>query len=363
MLNGIVTITLFLFVFFSCSSSTNKATDHTDHDLSKVFELSKEQTDTFLVVYSDENEKVEPMVATQNKTAIKKEQNSKENAKKTNIKNSKRVEQKEVIAKPIESLPEYPYPKDYPEELKKYDEKSKQLWELFSPVLVPGESFYFVVKYLGVTAGYLTVSTKNSVVVANEKAYSIKAHLKTAKFYSYIYQLDDVLESYVKKDSFLPIKFSLIQRETKQSVDNLELFSHKDLKAFTFYKKVKKKKETEDKKEGYIPKYFQDSFSALYFVRGLPLIVGEKYEFPVVTKNKIWILKVFVDKIETLELLGKKIPAIKIKAETHFPGALERKGDILFWFANDSSRALLKFSAKIKIGSIEGSAVNASDIE
>ena len=52
--------------------------------------------------------------------------------------------------------------------------------------------------------------------------------------------------------------------------------------------------------------------------------------------------------------MGKWTKAIKVKAETHYPGVLKKKGDIVFWFSNDENRALLKFEAKVKIGAVTG---------
>ena len=114
----------------------------------------------------------------------------------------------------------------------------------------------------------------------------------------------------------------------------------------------------EEKIESYIPRYTQDSFSALQFVRGLPLVKGDNYEFPVSTRGKAWLLTADVLGEEVININSKDIKAIKVKAETHFPGVLQKSGDILFWYAADENRRLLKFQAKVKIGSILGEMVD-----
>jgi hypothetical protein len=65
-------------------------------------------------------------------------------------------------------------------------------------------------------------------------------------------------------------------------------------------------------------------------------------------------LKVKVSAIEKIEVKGEEIEAIKIDAETRFPGILKKSGDINFWYSNDDQKRLLKFSAKVKLGSISG---------
>lgn len=269
------------------------------------------------------------------------------------------VEAKNVEVKPEEIVEKITgaYPADYPKDYVQYDQHSKLIWSKFKPFFFKGEQTIMSVTYLGVTAGYITITSKNVMNINNKVAYNYHARFKSSDSYSYFYWLDDQLNTFVEKDTFLPIKYTLIQREKKQDVDDLQLFDFEKLRTFTFYKRVKQDSNKDEKLNVYIPKYAQDSFSALQFVRGLPLKKGEKYDFPVVTRGKVWLLKVEVMGVETIEVMDKEISAIKIKAETHFPGVLKKSGDIFFWYSNDEIRKLMKFQAKIKIGSINGEIV------
>ncbi len=246
---------------------------------------------------------------------------------------------------------------EYSDLFKGYDQKSKLSWDKFKPVFYQGEQSIMSVTYLGVTAGYITIMSKEVVSVNNKDAFHFFARFKSSDSYRYFYWLDDKLDSYVEKETFLPLKYSLIQREKKQNVDDLQLFDFEKLKTFFWYKRVKEGSNKDEKGNDIIPKLAQDSFSALQFVRGLPLVKGDTYEFPVITRGKYWLLKVDVLGEETTSVDGKDTRAIKIKAETNFPGVLKKSGDIYFWYGVDSERRLLKFQAKIKIGSIYGELV------
>jgi hypothetical protein len=265
-----------------------------------------------------------------------------------------------VVLKPEEKVLQMAgeYPADYPKEYIQYDKKSKDIWSKFNPFFFKGEQTIMAVTYLGVTAGYITITSKNVVNINDKIAFNYNARFKSSDSYSYFYWLDDQLNTFVEKDTFLPIKYSLIQREKKQDVDDLQLFDFQKLRTFTFYKRVKKDSNKNEKLNVYVPKYAQDSFSALQFVRGLPLKKGDKYEFPVITRGKVWLLKVDVAGTETIEVMDKEVSAIKIKAETHFPGVLKKSGDIYFWYSNDEARRLLKFQAQIKIGALKGEVVD-----
>jgi hypothetical protein len=104
---------------------------------------------------------------------------------------------------------------------------------------------------------------------------------------------------------------------------------------------------------GFLPKYFQDFLSSIYFLRGLPLKTGDHYEFPSFNKGKITISKVNVVGEETLQIGGKTYKSIKVKASNNFPGQKESKGDLEFWFSNDEKRTLLQLKGNVKIGNIE----------
>ena len=246
------------------------------------------------------------------------------------------------------------YPADYPAEFKTFDQKYHTLWQLYHPTGFVGEESILHISYLGLSAGNAIIKTMPMTKFGKVKAFHFMARLISAKYFEGIYRLDDVVETFLAKDEMLPIKYSLVQRESKQSVDDLQLFDHQENKTFYYYRRDKKGKIKEEQQEQYIPAYFQDSFSGLMFARGLPMKVGDYYEFPIVTRSKMWITKVWVEREEKVTVLEQTIPALRIRAETHYPGVLEKKGDILFWFSNDERRLLLKFAAKVKIGSLKG---------
>lgn len=324
-------------------------------DLVDAFDISKEQAEKYTPV----EVKTEPAVA---ETVSEKPVKGKTDKTKKTKTEKKSEEQKADKTKVTEAAKAAiakgdEYPADYPQEFKNYDVVSKPIWDKFKPTFYKGEQSIIAISYLGVTAGYITMTSKDLVKIGDRTAFYYFARFKSRDAYRYFYWLDDTIETYVEQNTFLPIKYSLIQREKKQNVDDLQLFDFKKHKVMTFYKRVKPGADKDEKLEKYIPRYVQDSFSALQFVRGLPLHKGDKYDFPVSTRGKTWLLKIEVVGEETVSVNGKDIRAYKLKAETHFPGVLQKSGDILFWYSMDELKRLVKFQAKVKLGSIYGELV------
>lgn len=361
---------IFALVITSCASNKEDRSfvSHKSEDIEEKLGIEQDRLKKFEVkTYDKKKPEKKPTVkkivkkkTVQTKEPVKKaeKEKSQESVKKATEKSAS-IERKnlEITENEIKvpGLPE-----DYPQEFIKYDEVSRNAWNQVKPYIFIGEEFTFRVSYLGITAGHIKMTTKPIVEVQGKRAYRFKAMMRSSRYYEFIYTLDDSLESVVLADNFLPVKYVLIQRESKQDVDDLQLFDHDARKTYVWYKRIKNEQEKKREFEKYIPGLFQDSYSSLYFVRGLPLKIGDVYEFPVVTRGKVWLLKLLVEKKEKIDVNGDDVEAYRIKAETRFPGVLEKKGDIIFWYSTDSLRRLLKFNAKIKIGSVEGELVEFS---
>lgn len=243
---------------------------------------------------------------------------------------------------------------DFPEDYKKMDNISIKYWNDFKPVVFEGERASFSVTYGGISTGTISLETKKSSMIGEHEVYRVHARVKTSKFYSYLYEVDDVCDSYIRKDNFIPLKFSLIQRQSSQDVDDLQLFDHEKLKVYSLYKRVTDEKTKKRQKTKPIPRYFQDPISIIYFLRGLPIESGKEFEIPFMNKGKAEILKAKLDKVVELDTeLGKK-KAYKVSINTAHEGKTIKGGQMNFWFSTDPDRVFLKFSAKIKIGSIVG---------
>jgi hypothetical protein len=244
-------------------------------------------------------------------------------------------------------------PADYPVGLVNLNAQAEKVWKTYRTNHYPGQKTVLDVNFLGMVVGKIMVVNNGKKMVNGKEVWHFHSRFKSAPFYSKIYELDDMVDTYVTTDQFLSTRFSLIQRETKQNVDDLQLHDRELMKTFWFYKQKKSDGDIRHKeKEGYIPFYSIDPFSVLYFFQGLPLKNGDTYEIPVINKSKILILKSEVKGREVIETqLGKK-RAIRVQASTRYSGQTLKSGELEFWFSDDQYRVFLRGQAKIKIGSV-----------
>ncbi len=345
-------------IISSCSSTSFKDIFGGEDDI-------KKRNDELMKDFSVNKDVLKKFQVDSAKTVVLSEQVDKENKpqltptskkKSHNHKRTGTLPQKPTLMakKKRKSIALQAYPEGFPEKLKGFDEKSALFWHKYKPFIFPGEKSILEVSYMGISTGSIIVETKENTLMDNREVYHIQTKLKTSSYYSYLYQVNDLGDSYLTKDEFLPLKFSLIQRQSSQDIDDLQLFDRQKLKAYSFYKRVTKDKEKKKQKEYSIPRFYQDPFSSLYFLRGLPMIIGKQYEIPIVNKGKVELLSATIKSKETLETkIGKK-EAFKVLVHTKHSGETIKGGYMNFWFSADERRIFLKFDAKIKIGKVTG---------
>lgn len=245
-------------------------------------------------------------------------------------------------------------PKDYPAELIKINAKAEKVWKQYRPNHFADEKVYLDIHYLGMTVGKIMVTNSGKKMINGKEVWHFHSRFKSAPFYSNIYELDDTVDTYVTTDQFLSIRYSLIQRESKQDVDDLQLHDRDQMKTFWFYKQKKSTGELKNKeKNAFIPYFSIDPFSMLFFFQGLPMKNNDVYEVPVLNKAKILLLRAEVEGREEIDTEdADNVKAIRVHATTQYSGETLKSGDMYLWFSDDNHRKLLKAQAKIKIGSV-----------
>lgn len=244
-------------------------------------------------------------------------------------------------------------PADYPADIVAMNEKAKKVWDLYKPNHHVDEKLFLDIHYMGITVGKIMAMNKGKVMVGGKEVWHFHSRFKSAPFYSNIYELDDTVDTFVDTQQFLSMKFTLVQRESKQNIDDLQLFDRDQMKLFWFYKRQKKDKEPKNKQgERYIPYFSIDPFSILFFYQGLPLKDKDVYEIPVANKDKIMMMRSQVIGREKIDTDFGEKKAIKIHATTQYTGETLKSGDLTFWFSDDEKRTLLKAKAQIKLGSV-----------
>ncbi|MBI3544188.1 MAG: DUF3108 domain-containing protein [Deltaproteobacteria bacterium] len=223
------------------------------------------------------------------------------------------------------------------------------------PICV-GEKLWMDVTWLNTKAGEFELEVLPHKVMNGRKVYDLKGTARTSELFSLVYKAEDFVESFVDFEGWFPYKFLLHGDETKHIRNNLELFDHGARKQYiaTYDNRVQKGEIVEDKGFKDLTPLSQDSLSAIYYVRTLPFEIGKVLRFPMTTNGNQWETEVSVLGREEVSTKMGYMKAFKTKIETRFKGVLQQQGDAFMWFSDDERKYLLRFEAKVRIGSVVG---------
>jgi hypothetical protein len=117
----------------------------------------------------------------------------------------------------------------------------------------------------------------------------------------------------------------------------------------TFERQRKDKKTT---KTFEIPADVHDITSAVMWLRLQPLEPGHRFELPVVSGSKQFVMVAEVVARERVETPAGTFDALKLKVRTGFAGNFSTSRDSFVWLSDDPRHVLVRFTADFKIGSL-----------
>jgi hypothetical protein len=216
-----------------------------------------------------------------------------------------------------------------------------------------GEQTTYEITYFGMSAGDFVIDVLPYKMVGGRKAYHLRGTADTSKVFSLFYRIHDVVESYMDFDGLFSQRFHILLDETKQTRDGLEL--NDSQKAQTYYWNRWTHVDrgyTETKEYSPIEPFSQDSLSALYYLRMVPLPEGAVFSFPVVSEGKTWEAIITVVRREMMDTPFGRVQTVVVKPDTKFQGVLQKRGDSFIWLTDDDRRTVVRLEAKVKIGTV-----------
>ena len=216
-----------------------------------------------------------------------------------------------------------------------------------------GEKVRLQVSYFKMTAGYMDLKVMPFVEVNGEKSYSFEVDLKTSSFFSRIYTVDDMAQTFLDFNTLLPYNLTMKIRESKQIKEIRSVFNHNDLSASYWSKKVNKDgKEKEKKVKWEIKPYSQNVVSALYYLRTFNLTPGKKLQFRVADDGKNFMFTGEVVRKEKLTTDIGTFDTVVVKPRITDNGMFKQMGDILIWLTDDERKFPVRIESEIKIGTL-----------
>jgi hypothetical protein len=219
-----------------------------------------------------------------------------------------------------------------------------------------GEKLTFRVFYnmgfVWINAGNVHFTTHQEDV-NGKKTYHITGDGKTAKSYEWFFKVRDKYETYIDKETMLPVRFVRHVSEGGTRIDQDVTMNHVKGQA------------TSDNKVYPIPKCTQDVLSAIYFARNInynKYSPGDKIPFSMFLDDKVYSLYIkYVgkDRVETKSGFYNAIKIVPLLIE----GTIFKGGEkMTIWVTDDDNHLPLRVESPILVGSIKVDLVGYDNI-
>ncbi len=202
-------------------------------------------------------------------------------------------------------------------------------------------------------AGLFSLKAMPYKMIQDRKVYHIWGNAVSSKVFGLFYRLNDTIETFMDYEGLYSHRFHVTLDESKQTRDSLELNDSENKKTFFWNRWNHKTKGYTEVKDFFpVIEFAQDSLSALYYLRTLPLLPDTSVTFPVISEGKYWEAQVTVVRRELLKTTFGRTPSIVLQLETKYQGILQKRGESFLWISDDDRRIALRLEAKVKIGTV-----------
>jgi hypothetical protein len=211
------------------------------------------------------------------------------------------------------------------------------------PDFVPfgqGEKLVFSVQYGLVTAGEASLEVRNLATLEGRPCYRIVSDARTNDFFSKFYTVRDRYESYMDTTELYSLRYEKHIREGKFKRDEVVDFDQTRHRAKYKDKVVP------------IPPRSQDVLSALYYVRTLPLEVGQSISLANHTDGKNYPLVIKVHGRERVKVDAGEFDCVVVEPILRGPGVFTQKGRLTVWLTDDRRRIPVLVKSKVIIGHV-----------
>jgi hypothetical protein len=210
-----------------------------------------------------------------------------------------------------------------------------------------GEKLMFRVYY---NMGPVWINAGNAIFsiqpasMHGRKTHHITGFGKTAKAYEWVFKVRDQYETFLDKETMLPVRFIRDVSEGGIAFKHDVAFNHKKGEAIS------------DKKTYEIPSCTQDVLSAIYFARNIDYSkfkAGDKIPFNMFLDDKVYSLYIkYLGKEKVKTKLGT-FNSIKI-APLLIEGTIFKGGEkMAVWVSDDANHLPLRVESPILVGSIK----------
>jgi hypothetical protein len=214
-----------------------------------------------------------------------------------------------------------------------------------------GEDFHYVVKWGVIVAGYSSLSVPEIITINQRPTYHIVSAARSGGMVNAFYTVEDHNDVWMDESALVTVRYEKRIHEGKYQIEETSILDQPGHRWKT--RSYRLDNNTYEEKEGDLPPNALDSFGSLYYVRTLPLELGQTYTIDVHSGDKVYPLIVNVLKREKIKVPAGKFDCILVEPFLRGPGIFISKGKKLqVWLTADERRIPVRMRSEIMIGHV-----------
>ena len=199
----------------------------------------------------------------------------------------------------------------------------------------PGESLEYNIKIRGISAGTQTIRVNGKSTLNGQEVYHLKSVSKIRKLFKLFYPFSNRSESFIQSESLCPLRYEQQIKDGKYE-GNINVDFDPDKQTATILRNSKLT-ETDT------PPGIQDELSMIYLFRTKEIEVGQKYQFSLLTGDKIMETTISVLRTEEIKTIFGVRDTIVIRTDPK---------NVTIWLTNNAMRIPVRIEAPTKIGKL-----------
>ncbi|GIS71280.1 MAG: hypothetical protein CM1200mP10_08570 [Candidatus Neomarinimicrobiota bacterium] len=203
-----------------------------------------------------------------------------------------------------------------------------------------GEKLTYNVSFTGITAGQASLEIVNDAEMNNHHQLHIRYIAKTTFPLRAVYAINDQIDTWLDSKYLYTKKLTKKIRQGNYKKDSYTIIDYDQSIAITNGDTV------------IIDQFLHDSYSLFYYLRTIPLIIGETIDFTAFDGKKITPFQVITKTKETINTMARTFPCLVVKPFREGTTLLKNKGDMTIWFSDDKNRLPVQIRIKLKYGSM-----------
>lgn len=203
-----------------------------------------------------------------------------------------------------------------------------------------GERLDYTAQFNFIPAGESSLEFVSVDTINNNPVFHMVYLASTGKFADRLFKIRDRVDMWLDENELFTHRLSKRIREGNYKKEINTQLDYINNIAIT------------NKDTVHISKKVRDPYSLFYYLRTIPLPIGEVFPFSTFESNETTDFKLMVTGKETIKTEAGNYSCLVVKPYRDGETLLKNKGDMQIWFSDDENRIPVQVAVKLKFGTM-----------